>query len=311
MEMRKIRLKIESYGKAPVRYGKTTYKFSKDDTKVLIRNGWSMMGEGRSYDYLSFPGFHKVKEIAVTCEVPTHTEIEKLAMSMHRAGILAIEYVDICIAVYHPSSKMITTHFDVVRTGAPIGDPVVSQISPWFEIRCTSSWSVMLTWKDGGDKPPKWSDNKDAELLDVSDHVDEIYEGLFAVGANTTELITKYERNVSDHADEIDEGLFAEGASTIDLIKTYERNRKARNQCLAHYGRICQVCTVDLELVYGVSGRNIIHVHHLVPIAEIGSEYQVDPINDLVPVCPNCHYMLHQRTPPFTINELRSIIKKI
>ena len=40
-----------------------------------------------------------------------------------------------------------------------------------------------------------------------------------------------------------------------------------------------------------------------------GGGYQVDPVRDLRPVCPNCHAMLHQRRPgPFGIEELKGII---
>jgi len=34
-------------------------------------------------------------------------------------------------------------------------------------------------------------------------------------------------------------------------------------------------------------------VHHIVPLNEIRETYTVHPIDDLRPVCPNCHAMLH------------------
>ncbi|MDB9470225.1 hypothetical protein PN480_18680 [Dolichospermum circinale CS-1225] len=37
-------------------------------------------------------------------------------------------------------------------------------------------------------------------------------------------------------------------------------------------------------------------------------EYEVDPIKDLRPVCPNCHAMIHRRLPPLSIDEIKSII---
>ncbi len=43
-----------------------------------------------------------------------------------------------------------------------------------------------------------------------------------------------------------------------------------------------------------------------VPLSEIGQEYKVDPINDLRPVCPNCHTMLHKQNPPLAIEELKT-----
>ena len=65
----------------------------------------------------------------------------------------------------------------------------------------------------------------------------------------------------------------------------------------------------DFEAVYGGLGRGFIHVHHLVPVSTIGKEYKIDPIQDLRPVCPNCHSMLHKNNPPLTIEELKNIIQ--
>jgi 5-methylcytosine-specific restriction protein A len=55
-------------------------------------------------------------------------------------------------------------------------------------------------------------------------------------------------------------------------------------------------------------GQGFIHVHHLKELASIAKEYEVDPIKDLRPVCPNCHAMLHQRKPALTISKLRQLL---
>jgi 5-methylcytosine-specific restriction protein A len=55
-------------------------------------------------------------------------------------------------------------------------------------------------------------------------------------------------------------------------------------------------------------GAGFIQVHHTVPLSSIGTEYVIDPIRDLIPVCPNCHAMLHRKTPPFSIAELRGLL---
>jgi 5-methylcytosine-specific restriction protein A len=65
---------------------------------------------------------------------------------------------------------------------------------------------------------------------------------------------------------------------------------------------------VDFGKRYGRLGLGFIHVHHLVPISAIGSEYRVDPLADLVPVCPNCHAMLHRSEPPLAIERLRRLL---
>ena len=42
--------------------------------------------------------------------------------------------------------------------------------------------------------------------------------------------------------------------------------------------------------------------------AVIKENYRLDPINDLIPVCPNCHAMLHRRCPPYTPEELKNML---
>jgi len=102
-----------------------------------------------------------------------------------------------------------------------------------------------------------------------------------------------------------DDASHVEGLARSVLVNTYERSESARNICINHHKPICKVCTLNFEEKYGEIGRGYIHVHHIVPISAIGKQYQVDPINDLVPVCPNCHAMLHRRNPPLSIEELR------
>ncbi|RPA27848.1 HNH endonuclease [Shewanella frigidimarina] len=80
------------------------------------------------------------------------------------------------------------------------------------------------------------------------------------------------------------------------------------NACIAHFGVTCQVCDFDFEKTYGEIGKGFIHVHHKIDLATIGENYQVDPINDLIPVCPNCHAMLHTEKPAMSIDKLRKMI---
>jgi 5-methylcytosine-specific restriction protein A len=102
---------------------------------------------------------------------------------------------------------------------------------------------------------------------------------------------------------------YYEGALQQITINAYERNPKARSACIEHYEARCIVCGFDFEENYGEIGKDFIHVHHLKPLGEVGAEYKIDPINDLCPVCPNCHAMLHRRMPPFSISELRAKLK--
>lgn len=103
---------------------------------------------------------------------------------------------------------------------------------------------------------------------------------------------------------------FTEGEVFEVVQNRYERNHEARNKCIDLNGCKCVVCGMNFEEKYGEIGRGFIHVHHLIPISSIGEEYVIDPISDLVPVCPNCHNMLHRKDPPFSPEELKAKMNK-
>ena len=102
---------------------------------------------------------------------------------------------------------------------------------------------------------------------------------------------------------------YIEGSTKKISVNTYERNPHARKKCVAFYGYGCSVCNFDFGKVFGDLGKGFIHVHHLKQLAEVGQEYQLDPIEDLRPVCPNCHAMLHRRKPALSIEELKQLRK--
>ena len=99
-----------------------------------------------------------------------------------------------------------------------------------------------------------------------------------------------------------------EGSVRQTLVNVYERNPAARAACIAHYGSTCSVCSFGFGKTYGKIGEGFIHVHHLKEISSIAQEYEVDPIQDLRPVCPNCHAMLHTSCPALSIEALKHIV---
>ena len=102
-----------------------------------------------------------------------------------------------------------------------------------------------------------------------------------------------------------------EGAAENKMLNKYERNPKARAACIAAHGTACAVCGTDFGKAYGPEFTGKIEVHHIIPISKIGEEYVIDPIEDLIPVCPNCHTALHsKKTGVYTVEELREIRRK-
>ena len=95
-----------------------------------------------------------------------------------------------------------------------------------------------------------------------------------------------------------------EGAIYSEIVKRYERSRYNRALCLKYYGFMCRGCGDQLAEKYGPIGADVIHVHHIVPVSAMGGSYQLNPIKDLIPLCPNCHNIVHKKNPPMAIGEL-------
>ena len=109
--------------------------------------------------------------------------------------------------------------------------------------------------------------------------------------------------------DEVDPSLpMIEGARYEVLVNAYERNPKARSRCIAHYGAKCVICQFDFTMFYGDVADGYIHVHHIKPLSEIGKAYEVDPIEDLRPVCANCHAVVHLGKRIRSVEEVRCLI---
>lgn len=103
-----------------------------------------------------------------------------------------------------------------------------------------------------------------------------------------------------------------EGIGKSIFVNKYERSLTARNKCIEYNGCICRVCGMDFYKVYGELGRGFIHVHHIIPLSQIKDDYVVDYKKDLMPVCPNCHAMLHKKLKGkyLSVDELKKIVSK-
>lgn len=86
----------------------------------------------------------------------------------------------------------------------------------------------------------------------------------------------------------------SEGRKKISLHVSYERSTKNRLKALEMHGTKCKICGFDFNAVYGKDlALDFIEIHHIKSISL--EETTVDPLTDLIPVCSNCHSMLHRR----------------
>ncbi|WP_240349651.1 HNH endonuclease [Pseudomonas putida] len=67
-------------------------------------------------------------------------------------------------------------------------------------------------------------------------------------------------------------------------------------------------CKFDFGSVYGEVAKGLIHVHHIIPLSSIGSEYELNPITDLIPLCPNCHAVVHRGAEVMSIEKLKECL---
>ena len=95
----------------------------------------------------------------------------------------------------------------------------------------------------------------------------------------------------------IDQLEFFEGDKKVVKHTSYERSREARETCLRQNGTACIICGFDSATVYGEEFADKIHVHHIIPISQMGTTHQVNASYGLLPVCPNCHMILHTKMP--------------
>ncbi len=95
-------------------------------------------------------------------------------------------------------------------------------------------------------------------------------------------------------------------------MSMFARDSTTINKCIEHHGAFCHVCSMDFLKVYGELGKGFIHIHHLAPQNIQKNNYKVNYKTDLIPVCPNCHAMLHRKYKGkhLSIDELKNLIQR-
>jgi hypothetical protein len=83
------------------------------------------------------------------------------------------------------------------------------------------------------------------------------------------------------------------------------RNRELINMKKRLSDCICEACGFLFSDFYGDIGRDYIIAHHLNPIA---SGSRKSTLDDIALVCANCHAMIHSRTPPVGLTDMKRII---
>lgn len=121
------------------------------------------------------------------------------------------------------------------------------------------------------------------------------------------------------HPHIVDENIIIQQGRQREITsKAYERSDAVRKAAIKRYRReddhiVCYICDFDFLEVYGDRGRDYIEIHHEIPLCENeGEEIEVflhDAVENVKPVCSNCHRMIHRsRNSILSIEEMKKIV---
>ena len=134
------------------------------------------------------------------------------------------------------------------------------------------------------------------------------------------DIVEKIEKIISENAFDFlnDEQKYFEGniKSKIKEINSINRNASARKKCLEHYfpnnkRYECVLCKFDFEEKYGLYGEKFIEVHHIeshTTKSKVEGKHEINPTKDLIPICSNCHSIIHRERPAMLIEKIKEVI---
>jgi hypothetical protein len=105
----------------------------------------------------------------------------------------------------------------------------------------------------------------------------------------------------------------AEGDRVLRTHLRVERSSALRAAALRfwtsrHQRLRCEACGFDFERAYGARGAGFIEFHHVVPLGgKKGKRKRT--ARDLVPLCANCHRIVHRQSPILDLAALRRLLR--
>jgi 5-methylcytosine-specific restriction protein A len=127
----------------------------------------------------------------------------------------------------------------------------------------------------------------------------------WALASSALGVLALFAAYSDESVQEIDEPGAEEGTKVIRQSIGYERKHANRIRCLNHHGYNCAVCGFSFAQQYGSLGSGFVEVHHIFTVAAMPEGYRPDPKTEMVPLCSNCHKMVHRTVPPMNPDELR------
>ena len=98
-----------------------------------------------------------------------------------------------------------------------------------------------------------------------------------------------------------------EGDTIVRKTISRKRSQKLRKEALLRHGTSCKACEMSFPDRYIGLKIECIELHHINPISK---GVRCSSIEDLIPLCPNCHRVAHTTIPPMPLKTLRNKITK-
>ncbi len=188
-------------------------------------------------------------------------------------------------------------HYAVISSYTPFSHPVIAKIGATYleQIPPTKEKNY---WRDG------------VRPIDKS-----VYESILT--RVEYQLVLQNDARYGQLTDsqgclDIDLESAKEGNPKLKFVTTYERNPVYRKAALLIHGYHCKACGFEFGSFYGEYAHGFIHVHHINPVSQLEIPTAINPVTDLVPVCANCHAVIHRRKEKtLTVDELREMIAHV
>jgi HNH endonuclease len=127
-----------------------------------------------------------------------------------------------------------------------------------------------------------------------------------------SELLERSEAPLDEPAARACLRVFAEGERSRRESAFFRRNPALRTAAIKAHGLRCIACETNFAEAYGPLGEGYIEIHHINPLAErldpLSGEPSLTTVEDVVPLCANCHRMVHRRRPALSVDELQLAI---
>lgn len=113
-------------------------------------------------------------------------------------------------------------------------------------------------------------------------------------------IIESKERKIQPFDENI---VISEGLKKFTEVAIYERSKKLRDFAIDYFSLgnkiSCNCCSFNFSDFYGEEiGKGFIEIHHTKPIFTYEDEdlqnTLVEAVKNLIPVCSNCHRMIHR-----------------